>query len=173
MTLRPRSAAKFAEAAALFPGGVQSPVRAFRGVGGTPVFLERGTGAIVTDVDGETYVDYVMSWGPLLLGHAHPAVVAAVNAAAARGLSFGTPNPLEIELARRVRRLMPKIEKLRFVSSGTEAVMSALRLARAATGRTRVVKFAGGYHGHSDALLVRAGSGVATLGLPDSPGVPA
>jgi len=173
MSLRPRSAAKFAEASALFPGGVQSPVRAFRGVGGTPVFLERGAGAIVTDVDGATYVDYVCSWGPLLLGHAHPAVVRAVSEAAARGLSFGTPNPLEIELARRVKRLLPGLEKLRFVSSGTEAVMSALRLARAATGRARVVKFAGGYHGHADALLVRAGSGVATLGLPDSPGVPA
>jgi glutamate-1-semialdehyde 2,1-aminomutase len=173
VSVRPRSDAMFAEASTLFPGGVQSPVRAFHAVGGTPVFLERGAGAIVTGVDGEDYVDYVMSWGPLLLGHAHTAVVRAVSEAAARGLTFGTPNPLEIELARQVRRLMPNIDKLRFVGTGTEAVMSALRLARAATGRARVVKFAGGYHGHADSLLVRAGSGVATLGLPDSPGVPA
>ena len=172
MSARPRSERLFAEASTLFPGGVQSPVRAFRSVGGTPVYVETGRGAIVTGADGEEYVDYVMSWGPLLLGHADPAVVRAVSEAAARGLGFGTPSPLEIELARRVRRLFPRLERMRFVTSGTEAVMSALRVARAATGRARVLKFAGGYHGHADSLLVRAGSGVATLGLPDSPGVP-
>ncbi len=172
MSERPESARLFAEARGLFPGGVNSPVRAFRAVGGDPVFLARGRGAWVTDVDGNDYVDYVMSWGPLLLGHAHPDVVRAVSDAAALGMSFGTPHPLEVELGRLVRRFMPGLERLRFVNSGTEATMSALRLARAATGRSRIMKFAGCYHGHADLLLVQAGSGVATLGLPDSPGVP-
>ena len=171
MSARPRSEWLFAQASALFPGGVQSPVRAFRSVGGTPVSVERGRGAITTGADGEEYVDYVMSWGPLLLGHADPAVVRAVSGTAERGLGFGLAGPLEIELARRVLRLFPAFERLRFVTSGTEAAMSALRLARAATGRNKIVKFIGGYHGHADSLLVQAGSGVATLALPDSPGV--
>jgi glutamate-1-semialdehyde 2,1-aminomutase len=161
----------FAEASALLPGGVSSPVRAFRAVGGTPFFVERGEGAYLVDVDGNRYVDYVLSWGPLVLGHAHPRVVAALEDALARGTSYGAPTRLEIELAELVRLAMPNIELVRFVSSGTEATMSALRLARAATGRSKVVKFAGCYHGHADLLLVQAGSGVATLGLPDSPGV--
>ncbi len=169
---RRESARLFATARELFPGGVNSPVRAFRAVGGDPVFLARGRGAWVTDVDGHDYVDYVMSWGPLLLGHAAPDVVRAVTDAAALGMTFGTPHPLEVELGQLVRRLMPSIERMRFVNSGTEATMSALRLARASTGRSRIMKFAGCYHGHADMLLVQAGSGVATLGLPDSPGVP-
>ena len=161
----------FAEASALMPGGVSSPVRAFRAVGGTPFFVERGEGAYLVDVDGNRYVDYVLSWGPLVLGHAHPRVVAALGAALARGTSYGAPTALEVELAELVRDAIPSVELLRFVSSGTEATMSALRLARAFTGRSKVVKFAGCYHGHADLLLVQAGSGVATLGLPDSPGV--
>ncbi len=161
----------FAEASALMPGGVSSPVRAFRAVGGTPFFVERGEGAYLVDVDGNRYVDYVLSWGPLVLGHAHPRVVAALEAALARGTSYGAPTALEVELAELVRDAIPSVELLRFVSSGTEATMSALRLARAFTGRSKVVKFAGCYHGHADLLLVQAGSGVATLGLPDSPGV--
>ena len=169
---RDRSRALFAEAAELLPGGVDSPVRAFKAVGGEPLFIERGEGPWLYDVDGNRYIDYVLSWGPLVLGHAHPAVVAAVREAAARGTSFGAPSPLEIELARRVQSLVPSVEVIRFVNSGTEAVMSALRLARACTGRDRIVKFAGGYHGHADLLLVQAGSGAATLGLPDSPGLP-
>jgi glutamate-1-semialdehyde 2,1-aminomutase len=168
-----RSRALFAEARTLLPGGVDSPVRAFRAVGGDPLFIERGEGAWLTDVDGHRYVDYVLSWGPLILGHAPAAVVEAIRAAAGRGTSFGAPSPLEVELARRVRRFVPSLELLRFVNSGTEATMSALRVARAFTGRSRIVKFDGCYHGHADPLLVRAGSGVATLGLPDSPGVPA
>jgi glutamate-1-semialdehyde 2,1-aminomutase len=161
----------FAEATALMPGGVSSPVRAFRAVGGTPFFVERGEGAYLVDVDGNRYVDYVLSWGPLILGHAHPRVVSALEEAVRRGTSYGAPSPLELELARLIRDAMPSLELVRFVSSGTEATMSALRLARAATGRTTTVKFAGCYHGHADLLLVQAGSGVATLGLPDSPGV--
>jgi glutamate-1-semialdehyde 2,1-aminomutase len=168
-----RSAQLFAEAKALIPGGVNSPVRAFRGVGGTPRFLDRGAGARVWDVDGNEYIDYVLSWGPLILGHAHPAIVEAIQSQAARGTSFGAPTELESELARLVIEAMPAVEMVRFVSSGTEAVMSAIRLARAYTGREKVIKFAGCYHGHFDGLLVQAGSGVATLGLPDSPGVPA
>ncbi|MEX0690261.1 MAG: glutamate-1-semialdehyde 2,1-aminomutase [Gemmatimonadales bacterium] len=171
MTTRPRSAQLFAEACTRFPGGVNSPVRGFAAVGGAPVFLERGAGALVRDVDGNEYVDFVMSWGPLLLGHAHPAVVRAITDTAATGTSFGTPHPLELALAHRVQRLMPHIERIRFVSSGTEAAMSAVRVARGATGRARLIKFSGCYHGHADAFLVQAGSGVATLGLPDSPGV--
>jgi len=161
----------FAEATGLMPGGVSSPVRAFRAVGGTPFFVERGEGAYLVDVDGNRYVDYVLSWGPLILGHAHPRVVAALEEAVRRGTSYGAPSPLEVELARLIRTAMPSLELVRFVSSGTEATMSALRLARAFTERTKVVKFTGCYHGHADLLLVQAGSGVATLGLPDSPGV--
>jgi glutamate-1-semialdehyde 2,1-aminomutase len=168
-----RSKELFAQALKVIPGGVNSPVRAFRGVGGTPIFFRKGAGAHVTDADGNTYIDYVLSWGPLLLGHAHPAVVEAVCAQAQDGTSFGAPTALETELAELVIQLMPGIEQVRFVNSGTEATMSALRLARAYTGREKIVKFSGCYHGHADMLLVQAGSGVATLGLPDSPGVPA
>ena len=150
----------------LMPGGVSSPVRAFRAVGGTPLFVERGEGAYLVDVDGNRYVDYVLSWGPLILGHAHPRVVAALEEAVRRGTSYGAPSPLEVELARLVREAMPSLELVRFVNSGTEATMSALRLARAFTGRAKIVKFTGCYHGHADLLLVQAGSGVATLGLP-------
>ena len=168
-----RSEALLAQAAALLPGGVSSPVRAFKAVGGKPLFIERAEGAYLEDVDGNRFVDYVLSWGPLILGHAHPAVVQAVRETAEKGTSFGAPSPLEVELARVVCDLVPSLEMLRFVNSGTEATMSALRLARAFTGRDKILKFAGCYHGHVDALLVKAGSGVATLGLPDSPGVPA
>jgi glutamate-1-semialdehyde 2,1-aminomutase len=163
----------FAEATALLPGGVSSPVRAFKAVGGSPLFIERGEGAYLVDVDGNRYVDYVLSWGPLILGHAHPRVVEALEEALRKGTSFGAPSPLELELARLVQQALPSIELVRFVSSGTEATMSALRLARAFTGRSKIVKFTGCYHGHADLLLVQAGSGVATLGLPDSPGVTA
>ena len=167
-----RSVQLFAKAKEILPGGVDSPVRAFRAVGGHPLFIQRGEGAYLYDVDGNRYVDYVLSWGPLILGHAYPAVVEALREAAARGTSYGAPSPLEIELAELVRAFMPNIEMLRFVSSGTEATMSALRLARAYTQRNKIIKFEGCYHGHADLLLVQAGSGVATLGLPDSPGVP-
>lgn len=170
---RQHSEKLFEEARALLPGGVSSPVRAFKAVGGKPVFIDRGEGAYLYDVDGNRYVDYVLSWGPLILGHAHPRVVEALRAAVGRGTSYGAPTKLESELARRVTTLMPSIEMVRFVNSGTEATMSALRLARAYTERTKIIKFRGGYHGHADMLLVQAGSGVATLGLPDSPGVPA
>jgi len=166
-----RSQQLYSEALAVIPGGVNSPVRAFRGVGGTPIFFKQGAGARLTDEDGNSYLDYVLSWGPLLLGHAHPAVVAAIAAQAAQGTSFGAPTALETELAELVISLMPGIEQVRFVNSGTEATMSALRLARAYTGRDKILKFIGCYHGHADMLLVQAGSGVATLGLPDSPGV--
>ena len=168
---RERSEELFAEALDLLPGGVSSPVRAFKAVGGSPLFIDRGEGAYLVDVDGNRYIDYVLSWGPLVLGHAHPRVVAALEDALRKGTSFGAPSPLELELARLVRAAMPSIELVRFVSSGTEATMSALRLARAFTGRSKIVKFVGCYHGHADFLLVQAGSGVATLGLPDSPGV--
>ena len=168
-----RSEELFARAQELMPGGVSSPVRAFPAVGGTPFFVERGEGAYLVDVDGKRYVDYVLSWGPLILGHAHPRVVAAVAEACARGTSHGAPSELELELAELVREAIPSVELVRFVNSGTEATMSALRLARAFTGRTKIVKFSGCYHGHPDQLLVQAGSGVATLGLPDSPGVTA
>jgi glutamate-1-semialdehyde 2,1-aminomutase len=166
-----RSAALFAAAQRVMPGGVSSPVRAFRAVGGTPRFIARGAGAHVTDVDGNEYIDFVLSWGALALGHAYSAVVEAVSRQAALGTSFGAPTELETELAELITRAMPAVEMVRFVSSGTEATMSALRLARAATGRRAIVKFAGCYHGHADSLLVAAGSGVATLGLPDSAGV--
>jgi glutamate-1-semialdehyde 2,1-aminomutase len=167
------SEALFARAQQLIPGGVNSPVRAFRGVGGVPRFIERGSGAHIWDADGQRYIDYVLSWGPLVMGHAHPEVVAAIAEAAARGTSYGAPTRRENELAELVIDLVPSIEMIRFVNSGTEACMSALRLARAHTGREKIIKFAGCYHGHADLLLVQAGSGVATLGLPDSPGVPA
>jgi glutamate-1-semialdehyde 2,1-aminomutase len=163
----------FAQAQALIPGGVNSPVRAFRGVGGVPRFIARGAGAAIWDVDGNRYLDYVLSWGPLVLGHADPDVVAALTDALARGTSYGAPTAIESELAEMVIATVPSVEMIRFVNSGTEATMSALRLARAHTGRDKFIKFAGCYHGHADMLLVRAGSGVATLGLPDSPGVPA
>ena len=169
--LAPCSAALFAAAERVMPGGVNSPVRAFRAVGGVPRFIERGTGPFVFDADGRRYVDFVLSWGALALGHAHPAVVDAIREQAEKGSAFGAPTALETALAERVIAAVHSIEMIRFVSSGTEAVMSALRLARAVTGRARIVKFDGCYHGHADPLLVQAGSGVATLGLPDSPGV--
>ena len=167
-----RSAELFDRAKAVLPGGVNSPVRAFRAVGGTPFFVARAQGARLTDVDGRTYLDYVGSWGPLLLGHAHPAVLEAIRAAAERGWSYGAPCEAEVELAELVRQRVPSVEMVRFVNSGTEATMAAVRLARAATQRDVILKFEGCYHGHADAFLVKAGSGVATLGLPDSPGVP-
>ena len=163
----------FATAQNLIPGGVNSPVRAFRGVGGTPRFIQSARGATITDVDGRTYIDFVGSWGPMILGHADEEVVAAVQEVAAKGTSFGAPSELEVELAQEVIDAVPSVEMVRMVSSGTEATMSAIRLARGVTGRTKLVKFEGCYHGHADSLLVKAGSGVATLGLPDSPGVPA
>jgi len=154
------------------PGGVNSPVRAFRAVGGDPVFIGSGKGSCITDVDGRSYVDYVLSWGPLILGHSHPEVVEALAKALERGTSFGACTEGEVELAERICDAYPSIERVRLVNSGTEATLSALRVARAATGRERILKFEGCYHGHGDSLLVKAGSGVATLGLPDSPGVP-
>jgi len=160
------------EACKYIPGGVNSPVRAFRGVGGEPIFIKKGAGSRVTASDGRSFIDYVGSWGPMILGHAHPRVIAAVQAVAADGLSFGAPTELETALARRVVALMPSIELVRFVSSGTEATMSAIRLARGFTGRDTIVKFEGCYHGHSDSLLIKAGSGALTLGVPTSPGVP-
>jgi glutamate-1-semialdehyde 2,1-aminomutase len=168
-----RTPALVARAEALFPGGVNSPVRAFRSVGRPPLLLERGAGPCVWDADGRRYVDYIGAWGPAILGHGHPAVIEAVRAAALNGFALGATNPLEIELGEAVRRAMPALERLRFTSSGTEAVMSAMRLARAATGRDLIVKFAGGYHGHIDGLLVEAGSGVVTQAIPGSAGVPA
>jgi glutamate-1-semialdehyde 2,1-aminomutase len=167
-----RSEELLARAQKTIPGGVSSPVRAFKAVGGHPPFLSRAEGARVFDEDGKAYVDYVGSWGPMILGHAHPAIVKAVTAAAARGTSFGAPCADEVELAERVVRYVPSVDKVRFVSSGTEATMSALRVARGFTGRSKILKFDGCYHGHADSLLVAAGSGVATLGIPGSPGVP-
>ena len=166
-----RSEKLFERASGLLPGGVSSPVRSFAAVGGHPFFVESGSGANITDVDGNTYIDLVQSWGALLFGHAHPAIVEAVRDAAGRGTSFGTPAELEVELADAVLSLVPDAERVRFVSSGTEAAMTAVRLARAVTERDKIVKFDGCYHGHSDPLLVSAGSGVATLGIPGSPGV--
>jgi glutamate-1-semialdehyde 2,1-aminomutase len=167
-----RSQSLFAEAQRHLPGGVNSPVRAFRGVGGTPLFIARAYGCRLVDVDGNEYVDYVCSWGPLIAGHAHPQVVEAITEAAERGASYGAPTEAEVRLAARVKEAFPSIDLVRFVNSGTEATMSALRLARAATGRELIIKFDGGYHGHADGLLVQAGSGPLTLGAPDSPGVP-
>ena len=168
-----RSAELYRRAQNVLPGGVNSPVRAMRSIGRDPIFIERAEGAEITDVDGNTYVDYVCSWGPLIHGHAHPAVIEAVTEAAARGTSFGAPTAGEVELAELVCARMPAVDMLRMTSSGTEATMSALRLARAATGRDKVLKFAGAYHGHVDGLLADAGSGLATQGIPASPGVPA
>ena len=170
---QPRSDALYERACRVIPGGVSSPVRAFRAVGGTPLFIERGAGAQIFDADGRRYLDLVGSWGPLILGHAHPAVVAAVSAALPRGTTFGAPCAAEVELAERVVAAYPAAEQVRFVSSGTEAVMSAIRVARAFTGRDLIVKFSGCYHGHADHLLVAAGSGLATFGRPSSAGVPA
>jgi glutamate-1-semialdehyde 2,1-aminomutase len=167
-----RSRDLFAAARQVIPGGVDSPVRAFRAVGGQPLFIERGQGPYLFDADGNRYIDYVLSWGPLILGHAYPSVAEALKAAVDRGTSYGAPTALETELAELIIEAMPSVEMVRFVNSGTEATMTALRLARAYTGRDKIVKFEGCYHGHADMLLVQAGSGVATLGLPDSPGVP-
>ncbi|MCK5228262.1 MAG: glutamate-1-semialdehyde 2,1-aminomutase, partial [Desulfobulbaceae bacterium] len=167
-----KSAGLFQKAQTLIPGGVNSPVRACKSVGCDPVFIERAAGSKIIDVDGNSYVDFVCSWGPMILGHNHPAVVEAIQEALAKGTSYGAPTPLEVELAEMVTEAMPSVEKVRFVNSGTEATMSAIRLARGYTGRKAVVKFDGCYHGHADAFLVKAGSGVITLGIPGSPGVP-
>ena len=168
-----RSTTLYREASAILPGGVDSPARAFGSVGGRPLFMDRGEGARIVDVDGNSFVDYVLSFGPLILGHAPTELTSALHQTAVRGTSFGAPSELETELARRIQAFMPSIEMLRFVNSGTEATMSAIRLARAFTGRDKVIKFKGHYHGHADLLLVETGSGVATLGLPNSPGVTA
>jgi len=168
-----KSVKLFKAAQRLIPGGVNSPVRAFKSVGLNPLFIEKAKGSKVYDVDGNVYIDYVLSWGPMILGHAHPQVVKALKAAVANGASFGAPTELEVTLARMVIDAVPSIESVRMVNSGTEATMSAIRLARGFTGRDKIIKFDGGYHGHADSLLVRAGSGAATFGVPDSPGVPA
>ena len=168
-----RSQRLFQHAQHLIPGGVNSPVRAFRSVGGTPPFIQRGKGALVWDADGRSYIDYVGSWGPLILGHAHPEVIRAVQQAAERGLSFGAPTEQEVEMAELLCKLVPSLEQVRLVSSGTEATMSAIRLARGFTGRSKIIKFEGCYHGHADSLLVKAGSGALTYGQPSSAGVPA
>lgn len=168
-----KSRQAFAQAKEVIPGGVNSPVRAFKSVGRDPVFIERGAGSRLWDIDGNSYIDYIGSWGPLIVGHAHPQVVAAIQKAAERGTSYGAPTEIETELATEVLKAYPSMDMIRMVNSGTEATMSALRLARAVTGRTKIVKFEGCYHGHSDALLIKAGSGALTLGVPDSPGVPA
>jgi len=167
------SAILFSEAKDVIPGGVNSPVRSFSSVGGTPVYVDHAKGAYIYDVEGKKYIDYVGSWGPMIVGHAHQAVLDAVNETAAKGLSFGAPTELETLMARKICKLVPSIEQVRMVSSGTEATMSAIRLARGYTGRDKIVKFEGCYHGHSDSLLVKAGSGALTLGVPSSPGVPA
>jgi glutamate-1-semialdehyde 2,1-aminomutase len=168
-----RSKKLFAKATQILPGGVDSPVRAFQAVGGSPLFIKSGAGAVLQDVDGNRFIDYVMSWGPLIHGHAPRGLVQAISATARRGTSFGAPSPLEHELGELVQRLMPSLERVRFVSSGTEAAMSAVRVARAFTRRDKIIKFEGCYHGHADAFLVKAGSGALTLGIPTSPGVPA
>jgi glutamate-1-semialdehyde 2,1-aminomutase len=173
MSTERSNAALFARAQKVIPGGVNSPVRAFRAVGGTPRFIARAEGAYLYDAEGQRYIDYIGSWGPMILGHGHPAVLEAVQRAAVEGLSFGAPTEREVELAEEILSLVPGVEQIRLVSSGTEAAMSALRLARGATGRSRIVKFEGCYHGHADALLVKAGSGLATFGHPTSAGVPA
>jgi glutamate-1-semialdehyde 2,1-aminomutase len=169
----PRSKKLFEEAKKHIPGGVNSPVRAFRSVGGEPLFIKMAKGSKIYDVDGKAYIDYVLSWGPMILGHAHPVITAALKKTIANGTSFGAPTELEITLAKMVEKAFPSIEMVRMVSSGTEATMSAIRVARGFTGRDKILKFDGCYHGHGDSLLVKAGSGVATFGLPDSPGVPA
>jgi len=162
----------YKRACEIIPGGVNSPVRAFRAVGGNPVFIDRGKGSKIYDVDGNAYIDYVLSWGPLILGHSHPKVVSALKKAAEKGTSFGAPTPLEIELAESVLKVYPSMDKVRMVNSGTEATMSAIRVARGFTGRDKIIKFEGCYHGHADGLLVKAGSGATTFGVPDSLGVP-
>jgi len=172
MMRQKKSIELFKKARRLIPGGVNSPVRAFKAVGGKPLFIKSAKGSKIYDVDGNEYIDYVLSWGPLILGHAHPAVVKALQKAVERGTSYGAPTALEIELAQRIRRAYPSMEIVRMVNSGTEATMSAIRVARGFTGRDKVIKFEGCYHGHADGLLVRAGSGALTLGVPDSPGVP-
>ncbi|MDP9440274.1 MAG: aminotransferase class III-fold pyridoxal phosphate-dependent enzyme, partial [Actinomycetota bacterium] len=166
-----RSARLMERALRRLPGGVNSPVRAFRSVGGDPLFMERGEGSTIFDVDGNSFVDYVMSYGPLVLGHTHPEVIEAIESTARKGTTFGSPTELEVDLAELVCETVPSMEMVRMTNSGTEATMSAIRVARGYTGRDRILKFDGNYHGHGDALLVSAGSGVATLGLPDSPGV--
>ncbi|HXI53803.1 MAG TPA: glutamate-1-semialdehyde 2,1-aminomutase, partial [Candidatus Saccharimonadales bacterium] len=173
MNARPRSEQLFAEALQYMPGGVNSPVRAFRAVGGQPFFVEKAQGCRVWDVDGHELIDYVGTWGPAILGHAHPAIVRAVQEAAERGTSFGIPHPGEVAMARLIREAVPSVEKVRMCNSGTEACMSAIRLARGFTGRDKILKFDGCYHGHADSLLVKAGSGTLTFGHPDSAGVPA
>lgn len=167
-----QSSILFQEAQQVIPGGVNSPVRAFKSVGGDPIFFKQGKGAYLIDVDNQSYIDYVGSWGPLILGHAHPQVLKRVQETMALGMTFGAPTEIEIQMARKICQLMPSIEKVRMVNSGTEATMTAIRLARAVTGRQKIIKFAGCYHGHSDALLVKAGSGLLTLGVPSTPGVP-
>lgn len=168
-----RSTDLFHQAQALIPGGVNSPVRAFTGVGGDPIFFKQGKGAYLIDVDNKEYVDYVGSWGPLILGHCHPSVIAAVNQVLHSGMSFGAPTELEVQLAKKIISIIPSIEKVRMVNSGTEATMTAIRLARGVTGKNKFIKFNGCYHGHSDSLLVKAGSGLLTLGIPSTPGIPA
>src|SRR4051812_46214219 len=173
MLLRARSEKLFGEALHYIPGGVNSPVRAFRGVGGQPFFVDKAKGAYVWDVDGNQYIDYVGTWGPAILGHAHPAIIKAVQAAAENGTSFGIPNPHEVTMAKLICSLVPSVKKVRMCNSGTEATMSAIRLARGFTHRDKIIKFDGCYHGHADSLLVKAGSGALTFGHPDSAGVPA
>src|SRR5258708_39348162 len=173
MRLRPKSEQLFAEALKYIPGGVNSPVRAFRAVGGQPFFVNNAAGARVWDVDGNEYVDYVGTWGPAILGHAHPVIIKAVQAAAAQGTSFGIPNPFEVVMARLICATVPSVQKVRMCNSGTEATMSAIRLARGFAKRDKIIKFDGCYHGHADSLLVKAGSGALTFGNPDSAGVPA
>src|SRR6056297_2055382 len=172
MNPRTKSQELFSRARKLIPGGVNSPVRACRSVGSDPLFIDQARGATLVDADGNSYLDYVGSWGPMILGHNHPAVVQAVESALKRGTSFGAPVDLEVELAEKIMAAVPALEMVRMVNSGTEATMSAIRIARAHTGRDRIIKFDGCYHGHADTLLVAAGSGVATLGIPGSPGVP-
>ncbi|PKL52468.1 MAG: glutamate-1-semialdehyde-2,1-aminomutase [Nitrospira bacterium HGW-Nitrospira-1] len=167
-----KSGRLFEKALRVIPGGVNSPVRAFRAVGGNPLFIEKAKGSKIYDVDGNSYIDYVLSWGPMILGHAHPRVVKALKAAVTKGTSYGAPTALEVELAELILKIYPSMDKVRMVNSGTEATMSAIRAARGFTGRDRIIKFEGCYHGHADGLLVKAGSGAATFGLPDSPGVP-
>src|SRR5262245_4295286 len=173
MNQRARSQQLFAEALNHIPGGVNSPVRAFRAVGGQPFFVDKARGAHVWTVDGDELIDYVGTWGPAILGHAHPGIIAAVKAAADQGTSFGIPNPLEVTMARLIKSAVPSVEKVRMCNSGTEACMSAIRLARGFTRRDKIIKFDGCYHGHADSLLVKAGSGALTFGHPDSAGVPA
>lgn len=167
----PYSTKLFARAQTVIPGGVNSPVRAFKGVGGTPVFFKSGKGPYLVDVDGKKYIDYVGSWGPLIFGHAHPLILKALTAALPHGLGFGAPTEIEVEMAELITQLMPSIQQVRMVNSGTEATQSAIRLARGFTGRNKILKFHGGYHGHADSLLIKGGSGLLTLGIPDSPGV--